>query len=131
MMYDCLAAGVDRLGGRIHTPLMPNDAIATARRVRELLADKSGDDDWRRVPVRQIALTLVLSDAESDEAMADAILSDSYEPRHLIDVDAEAPAPVRPRAVHQFQRRPCPACGRIVAQYPVCGRIATHKCRAA
>lgn len=53
--------------------------------VRAILAEKTGDSQWMRVPPERIPWPT--DDHVSPEAMADLVLLDSYEPHHLADLD--------------------------------------------
>jgi len=62
------------------------DPLAFAKRVRSVLADKTGDPDWLRVPAPRIPMWDGPDDAE---AIADWITDDQgYEPHHFLDVTA-------------------------------------------
>ena len=67
------------------------DPLAFAKRVRSVLADKTGDPDWLRVPAPRIPMWDGPDDAE---AIADWITDDQgYEPHHFLDVTATQPPP--------------------------------------
>ena len=59
------------------------DPLAFAKRVRSVLADKTGDPDWLRVPAPRIPMWDGPDDAA---ALADWITDDQgYEPHHFLD----------------------------------------------
>ncbi len=66
-----------------------SDPLALAKRVRSLLADKTGDDDWRRVPAEALDTWGIYGcgpNGEDDaDAASEALLNDSLEPSVFLD----------------------------------------------
>ena len=59
------------------------DPFAFAKRVRSILADKTGDDEWYRVPATKIPLP---DGPEDADAAANWLLDEQgYEPRHFLE----------------------------------------------
>lgn len=68
-----------------HTPATVDPVRRLQIQTRSVLADRSGDGDWMRVPPESIPL----GGYDTAEDVADFLEANSYEPRHLADLEPD------------------------------------------
>jgi hypothetical protein len=57
------------------------------RQVRNTLVDKLGDDDWARVPLKDLESWISDKESKDSEAVADEVITQGVEPHHILRED--------------------------------------------